>query len=191
MARAGRRLNGGLARPRKSFYGQSRSLHDEDALTNAESSAIHGMPGHLLRRCNQIAVAIFLDECRGADLTPLQFVTLATLAAQGALDKATIGREVALDRTTVAVVVKNLEERGLVTSRDNTEDRRARLIEITPEGRALAQAVKGDVQRTQERILSPLAPDEQAELVRLLAKMAEVNNLESRAPQQPRRAARK
>ena len=155
-------------------------------MTDAESPAIQGMPGHLLRRCHQIAVAIFLDECR--DLTPLQFVTLAALASQGALDKATIGREVALDRTTIAVVVKNLEERGLVTSRDSDEDRRARLVEITAAGRALVQVVKGDVQRTQERILSPLEPGEQAELVRLLAKMAEVNNLLSRAPQQPRRA---
>ncbi len=159
-------------------------------MTDAKNPAIQGMPGHLLRRCHQIAVAIFLDECRGADLTPLQFVTLATLSSQGALDKATIAREVALDRTTVAVVAKNLEERGLVASRDSDSDRRARLVEITPAGRALVQAVKGDVARTQERILSPLAPEEQAELVRLLAKMAEVNNHLSRAPQNPTRARR-
>jgi MarR family transcriptional regulator, lower aerobic nicotinate degradation pathway regulator len=74
-------------------------------------------PGHLLRRCHQISVAIFLDECQTFDLTPLQYVTLSALAAHGSMDKATISGAVALDRTTVAVVVKNLEERGLVTIR--------------------------------------------------------------------------
>ena len=39
------------------------------------------LPGHLLRRCHQIAVAVFLDECRDHDLTPPQFATLAALAA--------------------------------------------------------------------------------------------------------------
>ena len=153
-----------------------------------DSDPVAAMPGHLLRRCQQIAVAIFLDECRAVDLTPLQYVTLATLDNQGALDKATLGGEVALDRTTVAVVANNLEERGFVTSRDSEEDRRARLIEITPAGKALLDEVKDDVRRAQERILSPLEPQEQAEFVRLLAKMANTNNLLSRAPQRPKRA---
>jgi MarR family transcriptional regulator, lower aerobic nicotinate degradation pathway regulator len=152
-----------------------------------DSDPIAAMPGHLLRRCQQIAVAIFLDECRNAELTPLQYVTLDTLSRQGAQDKATLGGEVALDRTTVAVVVKNLEERGLVSSRDSEEDRRARLIEITSAGEALLADVKDDVMRVQQRILSPLEPREQAELMRLLAKMANTNNLLSRAPQRPKR----
>ena len=140
------------------------------------------MPGHMLRRCHQIAVAIFLDECRDADLTPLQFVTLTTLIAHGGLDKATIGGVVALDRTTVAVVVRNLEERGLVTCRPSEHDRRAKLIEITESGRAMVASVQGDVDRSQARILSPLSPEEREELQRLLTKMASKNNLLSRAP---------
>ena len=39
------------------------------------------MAGHLLRRCHQIAVAIFLDECAAYDLTPLQFVVRSSAAA--------------------------------------------------------------------------------------------------------------
>jgi MarR family transcriptional regulator, lower aerobic nicotinate degradation pathway regulator len=160
-------------------------LNDSRNVDDSDPAA--AMPGHLLRRCQQIAVAIFLDECRGADLTPLQFVTLDTLSRQGALDKATLGGEVALDRTTVAVVAKNLEERGLVSSRDSEEDRRARLIEITQAGKALVDEVTSDVMRAQQRILSPLGPREQAEFVRLLTKMADTNNMLSRAPQRPKR----
>lgn len=147
------------------------------------------MPGHLLRRCHQIGVAIFLDECREADLTPLQFVTLTALATHGALDKATIGGVVALDRTTVAVVVRNLEERGLVTSRPSEEDRRAKLIDITEAGVALLATVDEDVKRSQARILAPLSPEEREELVRLLTKMSSKNNLLSRAPHRLPRGA--
>jgi DNA-binding MarR family transcriptional regulator len=146
-------------------------------------------PGHLLRRCHQIAVAIFLDECQGFDLTPLQYVTLSALAAHGPLDKATIGGVVALDRTTIAVVVKNLEERSFVTTRPSDQDRRAKLIKITAKGLDLLSSVRAEVARAQERTLAPLAAKERAELLRLLRKIAEENNLLSRAPRRAPRSA--
>ena len=140
------------------------------------------MPGHLLRRCHQIAVAIFLDECQAYDLTPLQYVALTALAAHGALDKAAIGGVAALDRTTVAVVVRNLEARGFVSTRPSEQDRRATLIEITAKGRALLSSVGAEVANAQDRTVAPLAPAERAELMRLLRKIADGNNLLSRAP---------
>lgn len=149
------------------------------------------MPGHLLRRCHQIAVAIFLDECHAYDLTPLQYVTLSALATHGGLDKAAIGGATALDRTTVAVVVKNLEARDFVVTRPSEHDRRAKLIEITDQGRGLLSSVQAEVANAQERTVAPLTRGERAELMRLLGKIAEGNNLLSRAPRRaPRRLGR-
>lgn len=147
------------------------------------------MPGHLLRRCHQIGVSVFLDECQGFDLTPPQYVVLSALATHGPLDKATIGGVAALDRTTVAVVVKNLLDRGLVTSRASKQDRRATLNQVTPEGLARLRAVQEPAARAQERMLAPLAPPERREFLRLLGKMAEENNLLSRAPHRAHRAS--
>ncbi len=144
-------------------------------------------PGHLLRRCHQIAVAIFLDECHAYDLTPLQYVALSALATHGRLDKAAIGDATALDRTTVAVVVKNLEARACVVTRPSEYDRRAKLISITDSGRDLLSSVQTEVARAQQRTIAPLSADERAELMRLLRKIADGNNLLSRAP---RRAPR-
>jgi DNA-binding MarR family transcriptional regulator len=140
------------------------------------------MPGHLLRRCHQIAVAVFLDECHAFDLTPPQYVTLAALATSGPLDKASIGRIAALDRTTMAVVLANLRERGFVETRPSQIDRRAKMNEITASGRAILAAARPYAVHAQRRILAPLAPSERAELLRLLAKVADENNLLSRAP---------
>jgi MarR family transcriptional regulator, lower aerobic nicotinate degradation pathway regulator len=148
--------------------------------------ALRDTAGHLLRRCHQIAVAVFLDQCQSYDLTPPQYVTLSTLATHGPLDKATIGDVVALDRTTIAVVVKNLEERGFVTIRPSEEDRRSKLVKITAKGLNLLPSVRIEVARAQERTMAHLAPNERAELVRLLRIIAEENNLLSRAPQRRR-----
>jgi MarR family transcriptional regulator, lower aerobic nicotinate degradation pathway regulator len=146
-------------------------------------------PGHLLRRCHQISVAIFLDECRAFDLTPLQYVILSALAAYGPMDKATIGGAVALDRTTVAVVVKNLDERGLVTTRPSDHDRRAKLIKITTKGLNLMSSAQNEVANAQERAVAPLTQRERTELLRLLGKIAEESNLLSRAPYRAPRVA--
>lgn len=146
------------------------------------------MPGNLLRRCHQIAVAVFLDECQAFDLTPPQYVTLTTLATHGALDKATIGGVAALDRTTVAVVIKNLQDRGFVATRASEHDRRSTLNEITPTGLDTLRAVQEAAARAQERMLAPLSTEERGEFIRLLGKMANENNLLSRAPHREHRA---
>ncbi len=146
------------------------------------------LPGHLLRRCHQIAVAIFLDECQAYDLTPLQYVALSALARHGPLDKAAIGGVAALDRTTVAVVARNLEARGFVAARASEQDRRATLIAITDKGRDLLASVQSEVDTAQDRTVAPLTAGERAELMRLLRKIADGNNLLSRAPRRtPRR----
>lgn len=143
---------------------------------------IGSMPGHLLRRCQQIAVSVFLSECAAFDLTPLQFTVLSTLAHVGPQDQAAIGGYAALDRTTVSVVVRKLERRGLIRRRVMEEDRRSRLITITPNGEALLRAAMPAVEAAQERMVSPLTGAERDRLIALLRKMADGNNRESRAP---------
>lgn len=158
-------------------------MTDIDETGRAEGEAFLHMPGHLLRRCNQIGVAIFLQECRDHDLTPLQYAVLDALARGGAMDQASLGGTAALDRTTTAVVVKNLETRGLVRRQASTEDRRAKIVSVTEAGRRLRDRATGAVARVQERIVAPLTRRERETLVRLLEKMADANNALSRAPQ--------
>jgi DNA-binding MarR family transcriptional regulator len=140
------------------------------------------MPGHLLRRCQQIAVSIFMQECEGSGLTPLQYVALSAVDHHGELDQNRLGGLVALDRTTIGKVVTKLEERGLVARRRSTDDRRFNAITCTPAGRALLAEVRPAVEAAQARILTPLAPDEQARFLGYLMRVAEGNNAQSRAP---------
>ncbi|MEC9431716.1 MAG: MarR family transcriptional regulator [Pseudomonadota bacterium] len=148
--------------------------------------SIPDLPGHLLRRCHQIVVALFLDECAVHDLTPLQFAVLGVLRQFGPLDQVSLGGLAALDRTTVAVVLRNLEERGLVTRNQSRRDRRAKIVTITERGAEVAIAAEPAAMRAQERALAPLDDAESVEFVRLLRKLAEGNNDFSRAPQKRR-----
>ncbi len=149
------------------------------------------MPGHLLRRCHQIAVALFLDECAPLDLTPLQFSVLSALADHGPCDQASLGGLTAIDRTTVQVVFGNLNKLGLATRTRSRVDKRSKIIAITSGGRELLRAALPLVERTQQRIVAPLTGREREALTRLLSKIADKNNAESRAPyREPRLAGR-
>ncbi len=145
-------------------------------------SATTAMPGHLLRRCQQIAVSLFHQECRGLDLTPVQFVILSALDHHGAIDQARLGGLTALDRTTVGGVIGKLEARGLINRRRSTTDRRANRITCTAKGRRLLMRAVPAVEAAQARILSPLSPAAQKRFLADLRRIADENNQQSRAP---------
>lgn len=145
------------------------------------------MPGHLLRRCQQIGVAIFLEACSDFDLTPLQFAVLQTLVNDGDQDQVTLGGATAMDRTTIALLVRNLEQRGLLRRAKSKLDQRAKIVSITAAGKKLLKTALPAVEAAQQRILAPLSKDESDQLLQLLEKLAENNNALSRAPARPQR----
>jgi len=145
------------------------------------------MAGHLLRRCHQIAAAIFLDECAAFELTPLQFAVLDSLLGNGPQDQVTLGGAVALDRSTISLVIRKLERRGLVQRARSEQDQRANIVTITAAGRKLVEAALGAVEAAQQRIVAPLDDNETQQLLQLLEKLAHGNNALSRAPERTRR----
>jgi DNA-binding MarR family transcriptional regulator len=160
----------------------SALAHAPEVDDDTEVAFFLDMPGHLLRRCQQIAVAVFLEECRDFELTPLQFALLSALDRFGSMDQVTLGGAAALDRTTIIVALKNLEEREFVTRTTSEKDKRANIVAITDAGRQMYRAVSPSVLRAQKSMLSPLTARERTQLVALLRKMADGNNDLSRAP---------
>ncbi|MBL4891981.1 MAG: MarR family transcriptional regulator [Rhizobiaceae bacterium] len=143
-------------------------------------------PGHLLRRCHQVAVALFLDECAEFDLTPLQFAILSALEKDGPQDQITLGGTTAIDRTTVTVVARNLEEHGLIERKKSPRDKRYNIVSLTKSGRELVRDILPAVENAQQRIVEPLDKEESDQLIMLLEKMMAANNKLSRAPIRPK-----
>jgi DNA-binding MarR family transcriptional regulator len=143
---------------------------------------LYAAPGHLIRRCQQIAVAIFVDETRDFDLTPVQYAALYVVRSQPGVDHTRLVNLIALDRSTIGSVVERLEAKGLVRRKAGAADRRTKRLYPTTAGSALLDSVEAAVARAQERILAPLAPAERAAFVAMLSRLVDLNNGLSRAP---------
>jgi DNA-binding MarR family transcriptional regulator len=143
---------------------------------------LESLPGHHVRRLQQIAVAVFLQETEAHGITPVQFAALQTAANSPHLDQRTLARSIGFDTSTIAGVIDRLEARGLMRRSPSPTDRRARLLTLTDEGHALLAAALPGVRRAQERILAPLAPHDRAEFLRMLRTLVTANNELSRAP---------
>ena len=152
-----------------------RGIEDDPA-----KELLWARPGFLVRRLHQIHVAMFFEECRAPNMTPVQYAILTVLAVRPGLDQTALGQEVGLDRTTTADVVRRLEERGLLERRDNPDDRRTRLVFLTKPGKSVVVSLRADMARAQERMLAPLKPAQRETFMTLLSTLVEANNQYSR-----------
>lgn len=145
---------------------------------------LEAMPGHLVRRFQQIAVAVFHAEASAAgyDLTPVQFAALTRIAANPHIDQATLAGLIAYDQTTIGGVVDRLLQKGLIVRTVSASDRRARSLTISEAGRQMLEEVGPAVDRAQRRMVAALDDDEVMELLRLLRKVTDAGNELSRAP---------
>jgi MarR family transcriptional regulator, lower aerobic nicotinate degradation pathway regulator len=143
---------------------------------------IYSRPGHLVRRLQQIAVAIFMQETAAFDITPVQYSALLAVRNHKGIDQTALTEIIAFDRSTIGDVVKRLEKKRLVKRTVSASDRRTRRLSITPSGRKLLLRVKGAVDVTQEKIVAPLSRQERIEFMRMMHKLVQLNNEHSRVP---------
>lgn len=140
-------------------------------------------PGHLIRRAQQIAVAIFIEECAAFDLTPVQYAAMVAIQENEGIDATRLSAQIAFDRSTLGNVLERLEARGLIERFASADDKRIKLLKLTAQGRIVTRRAEAAVRRTQDRILAPLAPKDRRVLLELLAQLVELNNDASRVPQ--------
>ncbi len=147
-------------------------------------SAIHKMPGHLIRRLQQISVSIFAEQMKaaGLDLTSPQFAALTVLGERPGIDQATLAGLIALDRQTMGGVVARLAAKGLIDRRPSATDGRAKSLALTEQGQEVVARMWPLVEATQDRILAGLSRAERARFTELAEKIARLHNHESRAP---------
>jgi len=121
---------------------------------------INQQPGHLIRRLHQASVGLFMQHTSDLGLTPVQYAALQILHNQPGIDQRTLARAIALDASTTGGVVDRLEARGWLKRRTDPSDRRARLLDLTPDGEAALRQSVPAMQQTQDAILAPLTPAE-------------------------------
>jgi DNA-binding MarR family transcriptional regulator len=142
---------------------------------------LYNKPGHLIRRLQQIATTVFLEETAAFDTTPVQYGALAAIRAHPGIDQLRVAQAIGFDRNTISGVVERLEIKGLVSRKTGT-DRRTKLLYLTAEGEALLDEMYEGTERAQERMLTGLTKAERKQFVDMLKRVVDANNEVSRVP---------
>jgi DNA-binding MarR family transcriptional regulator len=96
---------------------------------------------------------------------------VATLGQYGVRTARDIALHSVMHKSTVSRAVSALEERGLVARRPNRDDRREELLELTPAGRQVYEALTPEALAFEEGLLSVLTPAEQEAFLALVGKL--------------------
>jgi MarR family transcriptional regulator, lower aerobic nicotinate degradation pathway regulator len=153
-----------------------------DKSTPITMDAVYTAPGYLFRRTQQIAVAIFVEECRAYDLTPVQYAALVAIRTHPGIDATRLSAVIAFDRSTLGSVIERLEAKRHIERMSAVGDKRVKLLHLTKSGAALLRDVMPSVERAQARMLQPLKPADRKTLLALMAQLVDLNNEASRVP---------
>jgi DNA-binding MarR family transcriptional regulator len=144
--------------------------------------AVYTKPGYLFRRMQQIAVAIFVEECKAYDLTPVQYAALVAIRTHPGIDATRLSAVIAFDRSTLGSVIERLEAKQYIERMPGTGDKRVKLLHLTKSGAALLRDILPSVDQAQARMLQPLKLADRKTLLALMTQLVDLNNEASRVP---------
>jgi DNA-binding MarR family transcriptional regulator len=106
------------------------------------------------------------------ELSPAQCHVLHLIEPDRPIPMGQLAESLACDASNVTGLVHRLELRGLIRRHASTQDRRVKVLELTPEGVRLRSTVLEKMTKPPD-ILSRLSEDEQRALVRILKHLLE------------------
>jgi len=130
----------------------------------------------------QIAVSIFMEECKAFDLTPVQYAALIAIHTHPGIDATRLSAVIAFDRSTLGSVIERLQAKDFVERKPAPEDKRIKLLYLTKSGAAILREIIPAVERAQARMLEPLKPADRKTLMALMSQLVDLNNEASRVP---------
>ena len=137
----------------------------------AEGYVLDEQVGCLMRVALQRHTSIFTARM-AEGLTQTQFAALAKLHEVGPCSQNHLGRLIYLDAATIKGVVDRLALRGFVSALNDPKDRRRRAVALTDRGREATEAAIKIAAEITAATLTPLTPDEQRAIGRLLKKLS-------------------
>lgn len=137
------------------------------------------MPGHLIRRAQQLSTAIFNEKMAEFDLTSVQFIALVAVSEIKGLDATRLAELIHFDRATIGGVIERLERKALIARETSQHDKRIKELAITPAGKAIIAVSFQTVEAVQEELLAPLSAKERVTLLSLLDRVVEASHVTS------------
>jgi len=105
------------------------------------------------------------------DMCISDFAVLELLLHKGETPVNTIGKKVMLTSGSITPAVDRLEKRGFVKRKNDSKDRRIRLVRLTASGRKFIGKAFSEHEKVMERAAASLSQSDRTALVRLLKKL--------------------
>jgi MarR family 2-MHQ and catechol resistance regulon transcriptional repressor len=125
----------------------------------------------LLWKAYDALAAYAHESIRAMGLGLSDFGVLEILLHKGPLPVNVIGSKIRLTSGSISIAIDRMEEKRLVERRDDPDDRRARVVHLTPEGRKLIECAFAEHAVAMEHATSGLSRTERKEAIRLLKKL--------------------
>jgi DNA-binding MarR family transcriptional regulator len=113
-------------------------------------------------------VAAELPILAAHDLSVWGYVVLSALDQSPIRTQAALAEAIGADKTRIIATLDELQRQGYIDRRPDPDDRRVRLLEITPAGRKVQHGVQADIQRGEDRWLDRLTAEERTVFLRAL-----------------------
>jgi DNA-binding MarR family transcriptional regulator len=125
-------------------------------------------------------LAPLIREMIAAELPVLQthglsmwgYSVLVALDRSAIRTQAALAEAIGADKTRIIAILDELQQSGLIERVADPEDRRARLLAITKEGRRVKEAAQAAIQRGEERWLGTLSTTDRAAFLRVLQELS-------------------
>jgi DNA-binding MarR family transcriptional regulator len=116
--------------------------------------------GYLLKH-----VQLRFFELTAAALAPVgvsgrEAAVLRAIDDPAPLSQGEVARRMGIDRTTMVALIDELQQKGLVQRRQDHDDRRKNVVELTAAGRHTLHEANKAREEVERRFLSPLTADE-------------------------------
>jgi DNA-binding MarR family transcriptional regulator len=171
-----------MTAPKKDQISEILDLGEElPGADDPDSLHLYRQAGHLFRRAQQIAVALF-HEAVGEEITPIQYAILLMVQEHPGIDQKTLAGLVALDSSTTWQTALRLESKGLLRRELHISGRRYRHLTLTAEGAAILKQVDADIRKVDEEMFHVFTTEQRDLFLQMLYRFVRVNNQRSRAP---------
>lgn len=129
-------------------------------------------PGHLLRRAEQRAMNIYMQEVGSGGPTPRQFVVLTAVAANEGISQTDLVAATGIDRSTLADMISRMIKNGHLSRNRTKDDQRVNAVKLTAAGRRVLKAAEPKVKAAEKRVIEPLPASKRAALLDALRILA-------------------
>ncbi len=129
---------------------------------------------YLIRKLMQASALYSKALSKKYNVSAPQLATLRVLLHDGAMPPSQIARHIMVNSSTLTGVIDRLEKKGLVCRLRNDPDRRIIRVELTDEGRALAEKAPPPVQVKIIKGMRQLEESEREKIMQSLSKLADM-----------------